>query len=296
MRLGFTTMNTPEDPPPAELARALEDRGYDSLWIGEHSHIPASRRTPYPAGGEMPEQYKRMMDPFVSLTVAAAATDELLVATGVALPLERDLFALAKAVATLDHVSDGRLLFGVGVGWNEEELADHRPDIPWRNRYGALAESVAALRALWTEEESAFHGRWFDFEGVWSFPKPRQRPHPPVYCGASGRVGTAQAVAWGDGWAPVDLALGNVEKQVGRFRAAVAEAGRDPVPVTLVTFGDPDPDDLRAYRDLGVERAVIGADRTGWDDPSTAYPFMDAYAELVDELRGTSAPTAAPSS
>lgn len=284
MQLGFTSMNTPEDPPPAELARALEDRGYDSLWIGEHSHIPASRRTSYPAGGDMPDQYTRMMDPFLSLQAAACATENLLLATGVALPLEHDLFALAKTVATLDQLSSGRVIFGVGVGWNEEELADHRPDISWTMRYRALAEAVAALRALWTDDESSFHGRWFDFDRALSFPKPTQRPHPPVYCGAGGRIGTAQAVEWGDGWAPVDIALGDVAMRVGRFRDEVAEAGRDDVPVTLVTFGDPVPDVLRQYRDLGIERAVIGASRTGWDDPSTTFPFIDTYADLIDEL------------
>lgn len=285
MELGFTTMNTPDDPPPGELASALEVRGYDSLWIGEHSHIPASRRTPYPAGGEMPMHYTRMMDPFLSLVAAAIATDDLLVATGVALPLERDLFTLAKAVSTLDHLSGGRVIFGVGVGWNEEELADHRPDMPWANRYRALEEAVAALRALWTEDEASFHGEWFDFSGAWAFPKPVQRPHPPVYCGAGGRIGTDQAARWGDGWAPMDVALGDVAKRIARFRAAVADAGRDDVPITLVTFGDPTPDLLRQYRDAGAERAVIGASRTGWDDPSTTYPFIDTYAPLVDELR-----------
>ncbi len=144
MELGYTTMNTPEDPDPATLARGLEERGYGSLWIGEHSHIPVSRRTPYPAGGEMPEQYTRMMDPFVSLTVAATASDRLLLATGVALPLEHDLFALAKSVATLDVVSGGRFVFGVGVGWNVEELADHRP-VPWPQRYRALAYVLSGL-------------------------------------------------------------------------------------------------------------------------------------------------------
>ena len=134
MELGFTTRNTPEDPAPAELARSLEERGFGSLWIGEHSHIPASRDTPYPVGGEMPEAYKRMMDPIVSLTAAACSTERLTVAAGVILPLERDLFALAKAVSTIDHVSGGRFVFGVGVGWNEEELRDHRPDIAWSQR------------------------------------------------------------------------------------------------------------------------------------------------------------------
>ena len=284
MQLGFTSMNTPEDPPPDELARALEDRGYDSFWIGEHSHIPASRRTPYPAGGEMPEQYTRMMDPFLSLVAAAGTTETLLLATGVALPLEHDLFALAKTVSTLDHLSGGRVVFGVGVGWNEEELADHRPDVPWRHRYRALTEAVAALRVLWTDERASYHGRWFSFDAAWSFPKPVQRPHPPVYCGAGGRIGTAQAVEWGDGWAPMDVALGDVAERTRRFRHDVAEAGRDDVPITLVTFGDPDPEVLRRYRDLGVERAVIGASRNGWADPTTTYPFLDTYAKLIPGL------------
>jgi probable F420-dependent oxidoreductase len=281
--LGFTTMNTPEDPAPDVLARALEERGYESLWMGEHSHIPASRRTPYPTGGDMPDQYRRMMDPFISLTVAAGATTRLRLATGVALPLEHDLFALAKTVATLDRVSGGRVLFGVGVGWNEEELADHTP-IPWASRYQALAECVAALRALWCDKEAEFHGRWFDFDPAWSFPKPMQHPHPPVICGAAGRLGTRHAVEWADGWAPMDVALGDVAKRLSRFREAVAAAGRDEVPVTIVTFGDPEPDTLKRYRDLGIARVVIGAARTAWEDPRSAMPFVDRYAGLTAEL------------
>lgn len=284
MRLGFTTMNTPDDPPPGELAAALEAHGYDSLWIGEHAHIPAVRRTPYPAGGAMPEQYTRMMDPLLSLVAAAQTTETLLLATGVALPLEHDLFALAKAVTTLDHLSGGRVVFGVGVGWNEEELADHRPDIAWRSRYRALAEAVAALRSLWTDDEASFHGRWFDFDAALAFPKPVQRPHPPVYCGAGGRIGTAQAAEWGDGWAPMDVALGDVARRVGQFRAMTGRAGRD-VPITLFTFGDPDLATLRGYRDLGVERVVIGANRTGWDDPTSTMPFVEAHACMADALR-----------
>ena len=284
MELGFTTMNTPEDPGPAELAGSLEQRGFGSLWIGEHSHIPSSRDTPYPVGGEMPEAYKRMMDPFVSLTAAACSTERLTVATGVILPLERDLFTLAKAVSTIDHVSGGRFVFGVGVGWNEEELRDHRPDIAWSQRYLALAEAVTALRSLWIDETSSFHGRWFDFDGAWSFPKPLQHPHPPVICGTGGPVGTRHAVAWGDGWAPMDVALGNVERRVTRFREKVREADRDDVPITLFCFGDPTADTLRAYRDLGIVRVVLGSGRDGWHDPETTYPFLDRYTPLVDDL------------
>jgi alkanesulfonate monooxygenase SsuD/methylene tetrahydromethanopterin reductase-like flavin-dependent oxidoreductase (luciferase family) len=163
MELGFSTMNTPEDVRPDVLARELEDRGYTSLFIGEHSHIPASRRTPYPSGGDMPDQYRRMMDPFVSLTMAAAATERLHLGLGVCLVLEHHVLDLAKAVATLDLLSGGRVLFGVGVGWNAEELENHRPDITWAQRYRASEECIAALRACWTDEESSFHGEFFSF-------------------------------------------------------------------------------------------------------------------------------------
>ncbi len=285
MRLGFTTMNTPEDVPPGRLARELEERGFDSLWIGEHSHIPASRVTPYPAGGELPAAYRRMMDPFISLALAAAATTELIVGTGVALPLEHDLFGLAKAAATLDIASGGRLKFGVGVGWNVEELANHRPGIPWSARYRALAEAIEVLRALWTQDDSEHHGEFFDFDPVWSFPKPAQRPHPPIVSGTSGKLGTAHTVAWADEWMPVDAGLGNVAKKIGLFRAAAEEAGRDPLPISLVAFGDPTLETLEHYRELGVVRVILGSARADWHDPDSAMPFIERYTPLVDQLR-----------
>lgn len=284
MRLGFTSMNTPEEVSPDVLARALEERGFDSLWVGEHSHIPVSRTTPYPAGGELPPQYLRMMDPYVSLTLAAATTSTLLLGTSVALPLERDVLALAKTVATLDRVSNGRFQFGVGVGWNREELANHRP-IPWAHRYRALAECVAALRSLWCDEASEFHGEFYGFDPVWSLPKPVQEPHPPILCGTGGRLGTAHAVEWADAWLPMDIALGNVAKKVSKFREAAAAAGRGDIPISIVAFGEPALETLQQYRELGIARAVLGAGRDGWDDPSTTIGFLDRYAELLSELR-----------
>lgn len=283
MRLGFSTMNTPEDMRTDVLGAALEERGYDSLFMGEHSHIPASRKTPYPAGGELPAQYLRMMDPFVSLTMAAMATTTLRLGLGVALALEHDVIDLAKSAATLDLVSGGRLLFGVGVGWNEEELANHRP-IPWNKRYRALEECVGALRTLWCDHDSEFHGEFYDFEPVWSYPKPAQSPCPPVLLGAGGRLGTEHAVRWADEWMPIDIALGNVAKNVGKFRRAVAEAGRDDIPISLAIFGDPTLDTLLQYRELGISRVVLGAAREGWDDPTTTMPYIDRYAEFVAEL------------
>jgi probable F420-dependent oxidoreductase len=288
MRLGFTSMNGPHDPRPDVLARELEARGYDSLWYGEHPQIPVSRRTPYPAGGEMPEPYRSMMDPFLSLLLAGTATERLLLGTGVALPLEHDVFDLAKTVATLDRLCGGRLLLGVGVGWNREELANHRAELPWSGRYAALRECVGALRALWGDDESEYHGRYYDFDAVWSLPKPIQRPHPPILCGTGGRLGTRHAVEWADGWMPMDVALGDVARKVVLFRDAVAEAGRDPgaVPITISTFGDPTVAALSAHRELGVEQVVIGAARTGWDDPGTVLPFLDRWAAVIPELAG----------
>ena len=283
MELGFSSMNTPDEVRPDVLAKALEDRGFTSLFYGEHSHIPASRATPYPTGGPMPDQYRRMMDPFVGLMMAAAATERLQLGLGICLVLEHHVLDLAKSVATLDVLSGGRVLFGVGVGWNTEELANHRPDISWSQRYRATEECVGALRSCWTEDESEFHGEFFDFDPIWSFPKPLQRPHPPVLLGTGGPLGTQHAVRWADEWMPMDVALGNVPKRVAKFRQIAADAGRE-IPISMLTFGDPTPEALHQYRDLGIVRTIIGGARTAWDDPTTTIPYLDRYASLIPEL------------
>ena len=285
MKLGFQSMNTPADLRPDRLGRALEERGFDSLWIGEHSHIPVSRKTPYPSGGELPPKYLEMMDPFVSLTLAASATTRLRVGTGVTLPLEHHILGLAKAVATLDQLSEGRVSVGVGVGWNVEELANHS-SVPWAQRYRALAEYIAALRALWSDEEAEFHGQYVDFDPVWSNPKPLQKPYPPVLCGTGGKLGTTHAVAWADGWMPLDIALGSVAKKIGLFRAATEEAHRDEIPISLAVFGDPTLERLMHYRELGVERVILGLESSGWLDATTTLPFLDRYAAMLPELQG----------
>lgn len=283
MELGFSSMNTPDEVRPDILARALEDRGYTSLFYGEHSHIPASRATPYPTGSPMPDQYRRMMDPFVGLMMAAAATERLQIGLGICLVLEHHVLDLAKSVATLDVLSGGRVLFGVGVGWNAEELANHRPDISWSQRYKATEECVGALRSCWNDEESEFHGEFFDFDPIWSFPKPLQRPHPPVLLGTGGPLGTQHAVRWADEWMPMDVALGNVPKRVAKFRQIASDVGRD-IPISMLTFGDPTPEALHQYRDLGIVRTIIGGARTAWDDPTTTIPYLDRYASLIPEL------------
>jgi probable F420-dependent oxidoreductase len=283
MKIGYTTMNTPADIAPRVLGPMLEDAGFDSIWIGEHSHIPVSRATPYPTGGDMPWQYTTMMDPFISLTQIGEHTTNLLLGLGVALPLEHDVLALAKTAATLDVLSNGRLQFGVGVGWNQEELANHS-SVKWSMRYRALAECVGALRSLWVDDESEFHGEYFNFDKVWSRPKPMQNPHPPIWFGAGGKLGSQHTIAWADGWMPLDVTLGDVTKRVNKFRQLSADAGRHDIPISMVAFGDPSLDTLMMYRDLGIERVIVGSGRDGWEDPSGVPAFIDRYAEMRDQL------------
>jgi len=283
MKLGYTTMNTPADIAPRVLGPLLEENGFESIWIGEHSHIPVSRSTPYPTGGDMPWQYTTMMDPFISLTQIGEHTTNLLLGLGVALPLEHDVLVLAKTAATLDVLSNGRLQFGVGVGWNQEELANHS-SIKWSMRYRALAECVGALRSLWVDDESEVHGEYFNFDKVWSRPKPMQNPHPPIWFGAGGRLGSQHTIAWADGWMPLDVTLGDVTKRVNKFRQLSADAGRDDIPISMVAFGDPTLDTLLMYRDLGIERVIVGSGREGWEDPSGVPAFIDRYAKMRDQF------------
>lgn len=284
MHLGYFSMNTPDDESAGTLGPALEERGFESLWFGEHADIPCSSVGLYPAEGGMPAPYRRMLDPFVSLAVAATATSALKLGTAVALPLEHDLFALAKCVSSLDRLSHGRLLLGVGVGWNEHKLANCR-SFPWSQRYRAFRECILALKALWIDEEAAFHGEYFDFDPVWSDPKPFQSPHPPILCGMAGKLGTKHAIEWADGWLPLDVGLGDVERKVRLFHDAAAREGRSDVPVTIVAWGNPSLDVLLHYQDLGVERVLLGAARDQIDDPATTFEFVDFYAELLNRLR-----------
>jgi len=283
MKIGYTTMNTPADISPRVLGPLLESAGFDSIWIGEHSHIPVSRATPYPTGGEMPWQYTTMMDPFISLTQIGEYTTDLILGLGVALPLEHDVLVLAKTVATLDVLSGGRVQFGVGVGWNQEELANHS-SVKWSLRYRALGECVGALRSLWTDDESEYHGEFYNFEKLWSRPKPLQSPHPPILFGAGGKLGTQHTVSWADGWIPLDVTLGDVTKRVKKFREVAAAAGRFDIPISMVAFGDPSLDTLLMYRDLGIERVIVGSGRQGWKDPAGVPAFIERYADMLDRV------------
>lgn len=285
MHIGFSSMNTLRDPAPPVLARALEERGFESLWYGEHSHIPCSLKTPYPGGGALPEPYKLMMDPYVSLMAAAAATTRLRLGTGIALLMERDLFSQAKTIATLDQLSGGRVLIGVGVGWNEEEFANVSRQ-PWKKRYGVLRETVAATRALWRDDQAEYHGEFIRFDAVWCSPKPLQAGGPPVLMGAMGPLGTRHAAEWADGWFPVDFALPDVTAAVADFRNLVSSHGRDPdaVEITLQAMLQPSLDDLKRYRDAGIARVNVGVSVDLWDRPEAMMPMIDRYAEMIPHI------------
>ncbi len=285
MHLGFNSMNTVDDPEPAELARRLEDAGFESLWYGEHNQIPMSRKTPYPGGVELPEPYKKMMDPYISLAMAAAATTTLKLGTGIALPMERELFSLAKMMVTLDRLSGGRHLMGAGVGWNEEQfnLATHHP---WDKRFAVLRETVEALRVLCSEPEPEYHGSYVDFEKVWFEPKPLSGACPPVILGVMGPLGIKHAARWADGWMPVDIALPEPAVQIAQFREQVAAHGRDPdsVEITLVVMDDPNADKLKRLRDAGVHRVLVGVGVENWDRPDIVLPMIDEFGKLIPEL------------
>ena len=283
MDLGFVSLNTPLDIAPDVLGPELESRRFESMWVGEHPQVPVSARDHFPAG--LLGAQKRMWDPFLSLLAAAQATTDLRIGTAVMLPLERELFTLAKEVATLDQLSGGRLLLGVGVGLRAELEVSR--SIDWSDRYRALGDMVTALDSLWTDDEPEHHGEFYDFDPLWLYPKPHQRPRPPLLAAATGPKATRDCLAWADGWLPGDAAFRDVARALTGFRQTAEEAGRDPatLDLTIMAWGDPKLEVLARYRDLGFNRVVVGGGRRGGNDPSTTLPFLDRYAPMVEELR-----------
>lgn len=250
MDFGLAIFPTEYSIGPVELGRAAEEAGFESLFVTEHTHIPASRESPWPGGPELPQEYWHTHDPFVALTTVAATTKRLRVGTGVALVTERDPIVTAKAVASLDVVSGGRLDFGVGAGWNREEMRHHGTDP--RRRFAVLRERVLAMKAIWTEDEPAFHGEHVDFDPIWSWPKPVQRPHPPVLVGGTGPRVLDRVLEYGDGWIPNMTDLDDLAARVAELRD---RAGRH-VPVTY--FGArADPATVERLDAAGVDRALF---------------------------------------
>lgn len=281
MKFGAAIFFTEHSIGPIELARALEERGFESLWAPEHSHIPASRRTPYPGGGDLPKEYYEVMDPFVTLAAAAAVTKTLNVATGICLVQQRDVIQTAKLVASLDRVSRGRFLFGIGGGWNREEMEDH--GTAFESRFQRVRESIEAMKEIWTKDEAEYHGDIITFDPIFAWPKPVQNPHPPILVGGGFPQGPRRAIRYGDGWLPI-IGAAELERLMPQFRAMVQESGRKPSEVPISAWNATlDTDSIRRFRDLGVERIVTTLPPAR---PETVLPILDRCAEMVRQANG----------
>ena len=274
MRLGVFTFFNDTGVGPVDAAVALEERGFGSLFVAEHSHIPVGHQTPYPLGGPLPPQYYRTLDPFVSLTAAAVATESLLVGTGIALVTQRDPIQTAKEVASLDLVSQGRFLFGVGVGWLREEIANHGVDPKVRGR--VMDERLRAMIEIWTKDEAEFHGKFVDFDPINSWPKPLTKPHTPVYVGG-GPANFARIAELGAGWLSLSPSADALAGDLAKLRNV---AGPE-VPVIASHAGKVTADVLAGYRDLGIEHVTVELPTLPRDE---TLRHLDALHEVYAEL------------
>ena len=267
----------------ANLAKALEERGFESIWAAEHSHIPLSRKSPWGGGGDLPKQYYDVMDPFVTLTAAACVTKTLRLGTGVCLVNQRDPIQTAKLVASIDQVSGGRFLFGIGNGWNQDEMENH--GTVFASRHKLVRERIEAMKAIWTQTKAEYHGEFVNFDPMMTWPKPVQKPHPPVIVGGAYPDAARRAVRYGDGWIPLagrPGQYGDVFDYVPKFRAMLTEAGRDATtfPISLFSSSD-DLDTLKRYRDLGIVRSVVSLPAAKED---VVLPILDRVAALMRQM------------
>jgi probable F420-dependent oxidoreductase len=259
-----------------DLGRAAEERGFESLFLPEHTHIPVKRETPWPSGGELPPEYARTLDPFVALATVAAVTTTLKLGTGICLVIQRDPFLLAKEVATLDQLSRGRFLFGVGAGWLREEIANHGVDP--RTRWRVFDERMRAIQTLWSADEAEFHGRYVNFDPVWAWPKPFQKPRPPVLMGGDYAAAIDRVVEYGDDWMPhPDRGEQPLKQRIAEFWQRTEAAGRGRLPVT-VYGARADERFLEEYREAGVSRCVFRLPPAPADQ---VLPVLDRAANLA---------------
>jgi len=257
MHLGLTIFPTDYAMPLPDLAREAEQRDFESLWVAEHSHIPTSRKSPWPGGGDLPKMYYDTLDPFVALSAAAAVTSRIKLATGICLVVQRDPIHTAKQVASLDRISNGRFLFGVGAGWNEEEMNNH--GTAFEGRFALLRERIEAMVAIWTHNEAEYHGKYVDFDPIFMWPKPVQKPHPPIHVGGAFPGGARRAARYGNGWIPIAGRADDIAQQVPAFRKLAAEAGRDAASLEVSAFGAAGQEDVvKRHRDAGFDRLVFG--------------------------------------
>jgi probable F420-dependent oxidoreductase len=280
MEFGASIFFTDYSISPAQLAVALEERGFDSLWAAEHSHIPVPRKTPAPGGGELAKRYYDVMDPFVTLTAAAAATRTLKLATGICLVIQRDTIQTAKQVASLDQVSGGRFLFGIGGGWNQEEIESH--GTVFATRMQKMREQIEAMKEIWTKSTASYNGEIVKLPQMMTWPKPVQKPWPPIIVGGAFPWAARRAVRYGDGWYP-NASSGDPAEYLPRFRQMVTDAGRDPRTLTVTVGGAPeDADKLSWLRDLGVHRVVVTLLADSSED---VLPVLDRWAKLKEQVR-----------
>jgi probable F420-dependent oxidoreductase len=261
-----------------ELAQALEERGFESVWAPEHSHIPASRKTPFPGGGDLPKQYYDAMDPFVVLAAASQVTKTIKFGTGVLLVQQRDTIQTAKLVASIDQVSQGRFLFGVGGGWNQDEMENH--GTVYATRFKRMRESIEAMKEIWTKSKAEYHGEFVNFDPIMAWPKPVQKPHPPIHVGGAFPHGARRAIRYGDGWIPT--ARGDLSVELPKFRQMAQEAGRDPNSLEVSSFGlGDDLDRVKRLAELGVARVVPMFPPAKAD---TVLPIIDRWAKIMQQV------------
>ena len=280
MELGISIFPTEYSVAPTDLAVACEERGFDSLWIPEHSHIPVSRLTPWPGGGDLPQQYYDCMDPFVALAAAAAVTKTIKLGTGICLVIQRDPIQMAKEVATLDQISGGRVLFGVGGGWNADEIANHGTE--FKTRFKVMGERIAAMKAIWTEDEAEYHGEYVNFDRIIARPKPVQKPYPPIIVGGGFPHSARRVIEYGDGWIPIGGRDLDIVGLLAEFHKMARDAGRDPEALGVSIFGlnsaNISEDEIARYRDAGVERIVFMLPS---QDRNAVMPMLDQAAAFM---------------
>lgn len=261
-----------------ELARAAEERGFECILVPEHTHIPASRISPAPFGGELPSYYWSSVEPFVGLAMAAAVTTRIKIGTGICLVVERPPIITAKTVASLDFLSGGRFIFGVGGGWNAEAMANH--GTKFTERYAVLRERITAMKEIWSQESAEFHGRFVDFDPIWSRPKPIQRPHPPILLAGESAKVRQRVVDYCDGWMPRAKASPDIAGGIADLRARARSSGRDPASINVTVFGAKGNEAiLDGYAAAGADRVVIGLPAAGRD---LVLPLLDQFAPFVD--------------
>ncbi len=269
---------------PGELGKAMEERGFESLWAPEHSHIPAAPKVKFPYGGDIPKKYYDIMDPFVCLTAAAMATTTLRLGTGVCLLAQRDPIQTAKLVASLDHISNGRFIFGIGSGWLQDEIENH--GVAFKDRHKVVRERVEAMKAIWTQDVAEYHGEFVNFDPMSTWPKPVQKPHPPILVGGAFPHSARRAIRYADGWMPQVTAEATTDlgELIPRFRQMAAEAGREPDSLSISVWGQTgDLERMKRFRDLGADRVATSLDSAKAD---VILPVLDRWAEIIRDVNG----------